>query len=187
MSISRGAFGKSRQGAFIESRLGVRGWPSLYSIFTAGVTSSFLGTGSGMRKLADNGTGFDTAWINQRDNYSQYVQYDADNVLFSFLAGAAEPGRLRMTDLAGTTVWTRQISEYANGDTVAGFLRGDKVIYRYIDKTTGIANLRAVDRATGATVQWTLPLTHNANLVALTLLNGYCKQNVTIANVNILR
>jgi len=115
-----------------------------------------------MRNLTDNGTGFDTAWINQSGNYSAYVQYDSDNVLFSFLSGAAEPGRLRMTDLAGTTVWTRQISEYFNGDTVAGFLRGDKVIYRYLDKTTGIANLRAVDRATGATVQWTLPLTHNA-------------------------
>jgi len=36
------------------------------------------------------------------------------------------------------------------------------VIYLYSDKTTAIKNVRAVDRATGATVQWTLPLTHDA-------------------------
>jgi len=144
-----------------------------FPIFTTGVTSAFLATGSGMRNLADNGTGFDTAWINQSGNYSAYVQYDSDNVLFSFLSGAAEPGRLRMTDLAGTTVWTRQISEAANGSTVDGFLRGDKVIYRYIDKVTAIANLRAVDRATGAAVQWTLALTHNAKFPFGFLGNGF--------------
>ena len=161
MSIGKGAFGQSAKGSFIESAMGARGWGGSFPIFTTGVTSAFLATGSGMRNLTDNGTGFDTAWINQSGNYSSLVQYDADNVLFSFLSGAAEPGRLRMTDYAGTTVWTRQISESANGSIIAGFLRGDKVFYRYIDKTTAIANLRAVDRATGATVQWTLALTHN--------------------------
>lgn len=161
MSISKGAFGQSAKRAFIESAKGARGW-GLFPIVLTGANpgSGATPSGIGLRNYTDDGTALVEAWNNQNGNYSSHSNYDATACLFSFVTISSEPGRLRLTDRDGTTLWTRQLTEASNGSMIPGFLRGDKVFYYYLNSSDSTYKLRAVDRETGATVQWTCPLTN---------------------------
>jgi outer membrane protein assembly factor BamB len=155
MSISKGAFGQSGKGGFIESRLGARGWGAFAFFIAGGNPSGASPDGIGARRVTDTGSGITDVWSSASSAYAHVGPYDANTMATSFMTSSIAASTLRAINIAtGATIWSSTTNQPV-GSVVDVSVRGNYLLtYGSRPAVATAGNLTCFDLATG-TELWT--------------------------------
>jgi hypothetical protein len=137
MSISKGAFGQSGKGGFIESRLGARGWPSLFSLIVGGSNSA---AGNNLFRLDPDtgatiwGVAIGTSTIrNIKHSPSGRVYIHADEATDRIYEISPNDGSILATSIA---VFAQSLDVDSSGKVYARRTTGNDIVRLASDLTT---------------------------------------------------